>query len=57
MLGESQYFVDLGRCFSIEELLHAVLHHYQQHPYLKWLVGNFTPYVRVLVYEISRHRY
>ena len=42
MLGESHYFVDLGNCFSIQEILDLVSTHDKKHSYLKWIVGIFT---------------
>jgi predicted amidohydrolase YtcJ len=39
LFGESQYFVDLSGCYSIEELQQAVIRHIAKHPTLPWVTG------------------
>jgi len=39
MVGESQYFLDLSSCFSIEELQMKIKEHVERHPDLDWIQG------------------
>jgi predicted amidohydrolase YtcJ len=39
MTGESQYFLDLSRCASIDQLQEALRQHALSHTDLPWLIG------------------
>ena len=39
MFGESQYYVDLVDCYSIEELLEKIRAHLEKYPDLPWITG------------------
>ena len=39
LLGESQYFVDLSNCYSIDELKNILKAHIDLHPDLEWIQG------------------
>ena len=55
MLGESQYFVDLGDCYSVDSMKEKVSSHIEKYPDLPWVIGVNWDQTNLGVYPHREH--
>lgn len=55
MLGESQYFVDLADCYSVDSLQEKVSAHILRYPDLPWVIGVNWDQTKLGVYPHREH--
>jgi len=55
MLGESQYFVNLGDCYSVDSMKKKVSSHIEKYPDLPWVIGVNWDQTNLGVYPRREH--